>query len=90
MAYDNYCIKAYNKMKSTWKTINIETGRSVKRDDTQYITDKAHGPHVAETINEYFLSLADNLANLAEILHWLRVVWVVHQIGSSCHIWNRQ
>jgi hypothetical protein len=34
MAYDNYCIKAYNKMKSTWKIINIETGRSVKRDDT--------------------------------------------------------
>jgi hypothetical protein len=66
MAYDTYCIKAYNKMKSTWKLINIETGRSVKRDDNQYIFDKAHGPHVAEIINEYFLSLADNLANLAE------------------------
>jgi hypothetical protein len=66
MAYDNYCIKAYNKMKSTWKIINIETSRPVKRDDTQYIIDKARGPHVAETINAYFLSLADNLANLVE------------------------
>jgi phosphatidylinositol kinase/protein kinase (PI-3 family) len=53
-------------MKSTWKIINIETGRSIKRDDTQYIIDKARGPHIAETINEYFLSLADDLANLAE------------------------
>jgi hypothetical protein len=33
----------------------------------QYIIDKARGPHVTETINEYFLSLADNMANLAEI-----------------------
>jgi hypothetical protein len=66
MAYDNYCIKAYIKMKYTWKIINIETGRSVKREDTKYIIDKARGPHVAENINEYFLSLADNVANLAE------------------------
>jgi hypothetical protein len=61
MAYDNYCIKAHNKIKSTWKIINIETGRTTKRDDTKYLIGKSRGPYVAETINEYFLSLADNL-----------------------------
>jgi hypothetical protein len=28
MAYDHYCNKMQNKIKSTWKIINIETGRT--------------------------------------------------------------
>jgi hypothetical protein len=43
----------------------METGRTVKQDDTQYLIGKSRGPYVAETINEYFLSLANNLTNLA-------------------------
>jgi hypothetical protein len=64
MAYDNYCNKAYNKMKSTWEIINIETGRIAKRDETKYLIGKSRD--IAETINDYFLSLADNLANSVE------------------------
>jgi hypothetical protein len=47
-------------MIATWKIINIETGRTTLRDDTQYLIDKSHDRNVAETINEYFLSLAEN------------------------------
>jgi hypothetical protein len=34
MAYDNYCVKTHDTMKYTWRIINIETGRTTKRDDT--------------------------------------------------------
>jgi hypothetical protein len=65
MAYDNYCMKIHNKMKATCKIINIGTGSSIKRDDTQYLIDKSCDQNGVETVNEYFLSLADKLANSA-------------------------
>jgi hypothetical protein len=55
MAYDHYCNKMHNKMKSTWKIVNIETGRTTIRDDIQYLIGKCHDQNIAETINEYFL-----------------------------------
>jgi hypothetical protein len=48
MAYDNYIKKSHNKMNTTWKIINIETGRTIKRDDTQYLIDKFNDQNVAE------------------------------------------
>jgi hypothetical protein len=54
MAYDNYSIKMLDKMKSTWKIINIETGRTTKRNDTQYLMGKSGGQNVAETINIFY------------------------------------
>jgi hypothetical protein len=81
MAYENYCMKMYDKMKATWKIINIETGRSIKQDDTEYLIDKSCDQNGVETINEYLLSLADKLANSA-----------ISSLGSSsdrdCHSWN--
>jgi hypothetical protein len=65
IAYENYCMKMHNKMKATWKIINIETGRSIKRDDTQYLIHKSCDQNGVETINENFLSLVDKLANSA-------------------------
>jgi hypothetical protein len=59
MAYDNYSIKMLDKMKSTWKIINIETGRT-KRNDAQYLMGKSGGQNVAETTNIFF-SLVDKL-----------------------------
>jgi hypothetical protein len=41
--------------------------------------------NVAETINEYFLSLASNLANSAA-----QVAMVVYLTWTTCHLWNRQ
>jgi hypothetical protein len=54
MAYDNYCIKMQGKMKSTWNIINTETGRTTKRNDTQYRMGKSCVQNAAETINKYF------------------------------------
>jgi hypothetical protein len=34
MAYDNYCIKMKDKMKSTWNIINTERGRTRKQNDS--------------------------------------------------------
>jgi hypothetical protein len=62
MAYDNYCIKMRDKMKSTCNIINTETGRTRKQNDTQYPMGKSCVQNAAETINKYFLSLADKLA----------------------------
>jgi hypothetical protein len=63
MAYDNFIKESHNKMNSTWKIINTETGRTTKRDDIQYLIDKSHDQNVAEIINEYFLSIANKLSN---------------------------
>jgi hypothetical protein len=52
-------------MKSTWKIINIETGRTTKQDDTRHLIGKSCDQNVAQTITEYILSLADNLAKSA-------------------------
>jgi hypothetical protein len=48
MAYDNYCIKTHDKMKSTWKIITMETGTTTKRDDTQYLIGKSCDQNVAQ------------------------------------------
>jgi hypothetical protein len=65
-------MKMQDKMKATRKIINIETGRSIKRDDTQYVADKSYDQNGVETTNEDFLSLADKLANS-----------VISSLGSS-------
>jgi hypothetical protein len=61
MAYDKCVNKLYNKLKTTWKIINTETGRTSKHDDTQHLIEKFNGQNVAELINEYFISIANNL-----------------------------
>jgi hypothetical protein len=62
MAYDNYCIKMLDKRKSTQNIIITETGRTRKQNGTQYLMEKSCVQNPAETINKYFLSLADKLA----------------------------
>jgi hypothetical protein len=49
-------------MKFTWNIINTETGRPRKQNDTQYLMVKSCIQNAEETINKYFLSLADKLA----------------------------
>jgi hypothetical protein len=63
MAYDNYIKKSHNKMNTTWKIINTETGRTTKRDDTQYLIDNFNDQNVAEILNKYFVSIANKLTN---------------------------
>jgi hypothetical protein len=63
MAYDKCIKKSYNKLKTTWKIINTETGRTSKCDDTQHLIEKCNGQKVAELINVYFISIANKLIN---------------------------
>jgi hypothetical protein len=85
MAYDHYCNKTQNKMKSTWKSINIKTGRTTIRDDIQYIIGKCCDQNVAETINEYFLSLADSLtkSNFGNTSDMDYLLFMEHAIKSK-------
>lgn len=69
MAYDNCIKKSYNKLNITWKIINMETSRTSNHDNTQHIIDKFHGHNVAELINKYFISEANNLTNPANSKH---------------------
>jgi hypothetical protein len=54
MAYDNHIQNSHNKIKGTWKIINTETGKFIKRDHTQYLIDKYKDKNVAEILNNYF------------------------------------
>jgi hypothetical protein len=51
-------------MKSTWNIIDTERGRTRKQNDTQYLIENSCVQNPAETIDKYFLSLADKLAVL--------------------------
>ena len=63
--YNNIILNSENKMKSTWKIINEERGKT-KRDidiqslvlDNNVITDQNQ---IANTLNTYFLSIADSI-----------------------------
>jgi hypothetical protein len=46
MAYDNYIRKSHNKLNSTWKIINSETGRISKRNDFQDLIKKCKHQNV--------------------------------------------
>jgi spore coat polysaccharide biosynthesis protein SpsF (cytidylyltransferase family) len=63
MEYDNHIKKSYNKMRTTWKIINMEAGRTTKKDDTQYLIDKHNDQNVAELLNDYFLTIANKIIN---------------------------
>jgi hypothetical protein len=56
MAYDNCINKSYNKLNTTWKIINIETGRTLKPNDSQHLTEKFNGKNVAELINDSIIN----------------------------------
>jgi hypothetical protein len=43
MSYDNHIKMSHNKMKSTWKIVNIETGRKNKTNSTQLLIDNYNG-----------------------------------------------
>jgi hypothetical protein len=82
VSYDN-CIKnSYNKLNSTWKIINTETGRTTKLYDTQLLIKKFSGQIVAELINEYFISICNNSIQLI-------VSIVTHHLLITCYLWNR-
>jgi uncharacterized protein (UPF0297 family) len=77
MAYDNCIKKSYNKLNTTWKIINTETGRISKCDDARHLIEKFNGQNVAELINEYFISIANKLTNsviVSNIIHQLLIV----------------
>jgi hypothetical protein len=54
MAHDNHNKKSHNKMRTTWKIINTETGRNTKKDYTQHLIDKYNDQNVTELLNEHF------------------------------------
>jgi exonuclease III len=66
MSYDKYINKSQNKMKTTWKIINSETGRNINSSSTQQLIESYKDQNVAEYLNEHFVSIADNLVNQLE------------------------
>ena len=63
MSYDNYIKMSHNKMKTTWKIVNSETGRNTKMNSTQQLIENYNGQNVAEHLNDYFVNIANKLVN---------------------------
>jgi hypothetical protein len=61
MAYDNYIKKSHNKLNSTWKIINSETGRIPKQNYLEELIKKFKKQNAEEQINIYFISIGKKL-----------------------------
>jgi hypothetical protein len=61
MAYGNFIKKSHNKLNSTWKIINTESGRISKQNNSQDLIKKFKNQNAAEHINGYFISISNKL-----------------------------
>jgi hypothetical protein len=61
MVYDDFISKSHNKLKSTWKIINSETGRIVKQNTFRDLIEKFKNQNAAEQVNDYFISIGNKL-----------------------------
>jgi hypothetical protein len=61
MAYDDFISKSHNKLKSTWKIIQSETGRIDKQNTFMDLIAKFKNQNAAEQVNDYFISIGDKL-----------------------------
>jgi hypothetical protein len=59
MACGNFIRKSHNKLNSTWKIINTETGRIPKHNNFQDLIKKFTNLNAAEQINDYFISIGN-------------------------------
>jgi hypothetical protein len=66
MSHDKHIKMSQNKMKMTWKIVNSETGRNINSSSMQQLIENYDGQNVAEYLNEYFVSIANNLVNKLE------------------------
>jgi hypothetical protein len=48
--------------------MNRETGRTLKRDDTQHLIEKSNGQNFAQLMNDSFISTANNITYLFMVL----------------------
>jgi hypothetical protein len=63
MNHDNNIKKSHNKMKTMWKIINFETGRKLNSSGSKTLFEVQKGQNAAEHLNDYFTSIAENMAN---------------------------
>jgi hypothetical protein len=65
--YNRVILNSKNKIKSTWKIINEEKGKSKFRPDIQFLKTSnniiSNQEELATTFNNYFLSVADLINN---------------------------
>jgi len=87
--HDKLILNSHNKVKTTWGIINKESGRNEKRSEIQSlniegkkITDQQT---IAETFNEYFVAIAENVKRQRKIilLMMITIVWIIILIS-----WN--
>ena len=87
--HDKLILNSHNKVKTTWGIINKESGKNEKRSEIQSlniegkkITDQQT---IAETFNEYFVAIAENVKRQRKIilLMMITIVWIIILIS-----WN--
>jgi hypothetical protein len=57
MAYDKYVKTSQNKLKSVWKVINTELGRTPNYNDHYDLIKKSNDSNGVEQINDHFIAI---------------------------------
>jgi hypothetical protein len=68
--HDRLILNSHKKVKTTWRIITNESGRNKKRSEIQALNVEGkkvtHHQTIAETFNEYFVAIAENVKRQSE------------------------